>query len=235
MDRRFAKCALVLALTLIPLLGACTPETPETQLSWGVNDRLGRRAPVRTASASDSGPRVYVYQEPGDSNATPPVLTPRPAYRPATARFTPAYDPYREEPNRAQVNAGNASFAWPVSGDVISGFGVATNGERNDGINIATRMNAPIRAAASGTVNYADTLNGYGNLVLIKHAGGYTTAYAHAERLVVVKGDYVASGQVIGYAGETGDVSSPQLHFEIRSNTTPVNPRSYLTTTSASN
>jgi murein DD-endopeptidase MepM/ murein hydrolase activator NlpD len=85
-------------------------------------------------------------------------------------------------------------------------------------------------------VTYAgDELKAYGNLVLLKHNGGYTTAYAHAERLVVSKGDFVARGQVIGYSGQTGDVSSPQLHFEIRTNTTPVNPRSYLSTTSASN
>ena len=119
---------------------------------------------------------------------------------------------------------------------MISDFGATTTGGKNDGINIATTMGAPIHASASGTVTYAgDELKGYGNLVLVKHAGGYTSAYAHADRLVVQKGDFVARGQVIGYSGQTGDVSSPQLHFEIRSNTTPVNPRSYLSSTTASN
>jgi murein DD-endopeptidase MepM/ murein hydrolase activator NlpD len=126
------------------------------------------------------------------------------------------------------------TFAWPVTGPVISDFGSTSNGGRNDGINIATAMDAPIRASASGTVTYAgDELKGYGNLVLIKHEGGYTTAYAHADRLLVQRGDFVAKGQVIGYAGQTGDVTRPQLHFEIRSNTTPVNPRAYLMTTQA--
>jgi murein DD-endopeptidase MepM/ murein hydrolase activator NlpD len=76
-------------------------------------------------------------------------------------------------------------------------------------------------------------LKNYGNLVLIKHTGGYTTAYAHADHLVVTRGDFVARGQVIGYTGQTGDVSAPQLHFEIRSGTAPVNPRGYLNSTTA--
>ena len=115
-----------------------------------------------------------------------------------------------------------------MNGTVISGFGAAANGERNDGINIATRLDTPIRAAASGTVSYADTLNGYGELVLIKHSNGYVTAYAHADRLLVARGDFVAKGQVIGYAGTSGDVTSPQLHFEIRNGVTPVDPERYL-------
>jgi murein DD-endopeptidase MepM/ murein hydrolase activator NlpD len=229
MDRRTSKFALVLALAFIPMLAACGSDTPETHLSWGVNDRLAtRRAPVRTSALPPAnGPRTYVYQEDG-YEASPPVPTPRPAYRAASAiKQTPTYE-YRDEPSRAAPAAGNASFAWPVSGEVIAGFGVARNGERNDGINIATRMNAPIRAAAGGTVNYADRLNGYGNLVLIKHSNGYVTAYAHADRLLVRSGDYVAKGQVIGYAGQTGDVSSPQVHFEIRNGTRPVDPERLL-------
>ena len=228
MDRNFSKVALVLALSLVPLLAACST-SPETHLSWGVNDRLSpRRAPVRTAAATraNRGGRTYVYPERG-GEAAPPVPTPRPAYRAAATKYTPTYE-YREEPRRASLPAGNASFAWPVNGDVISGFGVARNGERNDGINIAARMNAPIRASASGTVNYADKLNGYGNLVLIKHANGYVTAYAHADRLLVSSGDFVAKGQVIGYAGQTGDVNSPQVHFEIRNGTKPVDPERLL-------
>ena len=215
------------ALAFLPLLTACS-STPETHLSWDVNDRLSnKRVATRPAAApasSGSGPRVYVYQDPGESIAVPPVPTPRPAYGVASnARPQPvSYRPSTPAP------AGNASFAWPVSGEVISGFGVARNGERNDGINIAARHNAPIRAAAGGTVSYSGALNGYGNLLLVKHANGYVTAYAHADRLLVAQGDYVAKGQVIGYVGTSGDVTSPQLHFEIRSGTAPVDPQRYL-------
>lgn len=122
------------------------------------------------------------------------------------------------------------AFAWPLRGRVISEFGTKLSGERNDGINIAAILGAPIHAAANGTVTYAGNgLKGYGNLVLIRHAEGYVTAYAHADTLAVAKGDIVSKGQVIGYAGETGGAAEPQLHFEIRHGTTPVNPRSLLT------
>ena len=233
MDRRFSKIAAVLALSLAPLVTACTPDTPETQLSWGVNDHAGIRragAPVKTARAD--GPRVYAYQDPGEEISSPPVPTPRPAYRPASVRTAQVYeyrDDVRARPADKSPAPANAVFAWPVNGTVIAGFGATRNGERNDGINIAASRNAPIRAAASGTINYADSLNGYGNLVLIKHSNGYVTAYAHADRLLVARGDFVVKGQVIGYAGQTGDVSSPQVHFEIRNGTTPVNPERYLT------
>jgi murein DD-endopeptidase MepM/ murein hydrolase activator NlpD len=229
MDRSIFRFALVLALAFIPFVAACTPDTPETQLSWGVNDRIGPRKPVPVKTASAGSARVYVYQD--SEEATPPVPTPRPDFNPsshpATARSAPVYE-YREPYRAAGAAAGAAVFAWPVSGQVISGFGTTARGERNDGINIAARLDAPIRASASGTVSYADSLNGYGKLVLIKHPNGYVTAYAHADRLLVAQGDFVAKGQVIGYAGQTGDVDSPQLHFEIRNGTTPVNPERYL-------
>lgn len=231
MDRRISKLLPLLALSLLPLLTACASETPETHLSWGVNDRVGKRAPVRTASTG-TGARTYVYQDALEPIGQPPVLTPRPAYRTAAAaqRSTPVYE-YREPTNdreRPSIVAGNVAFAWPVAGQVISGFGVTRNGERNDGINIAARQGTPIRASASGTVSYAGALNGYGNLTLVKHSNGYVTAYGHADRLLVSQGDFVAKGQVIGYVGQTGDVSSPQVHFEIRNGTTPVNPERLL-------
>lgn len=213
------------ALLASPLLAACMPDTPETQLSWDANTRMTKsqaRAAAPSASrvaANGNTARTYVYE---DKYAATP--TPRPA-------------PYSSVSSQPLAPVGNApNFAWPVSGRVISDFGATANGGKNDGINIATAMDAPIHASASGTVTYAgNELKDYGNLVLVKHAGGYTTAYAHADRLVVQKGDFVAKGQVIGYSGQTGDVTTPQLHFEIRANTTPVNPRSYLSSTTASN
>jgi murein DD-endopeptidase MepM/ murein hydrolase activator NlpD len=125
--------------------------------------------------------------------------------------------------------AAAGAFAWPLSGNIVADYGTSVSGERNDGINIAVPYGTPIHAAAAGQISYAgNELRGYGNLVLIKHDDGYVTAYAHAERIIVGRGDYVQKGQVIGYAGQTGDVTSPQLHFEIRKGVTPVNPRALL-------
>lgn len=215
----FRNLALVALVSFLAV--GCMPPTPETALSWDANTRMSKRPVV----AQDARPKTYAYQDKYAKAA------PRPA--PVTRSAMPS-TPVTAKP--LGPVGGAPAFAWPLSGRVLSDFGATTTGGRNDGINIAASMGTPIRASASGFITYAgDELKGYGNLVLIKHSGGYTTAYAHAERLVVVKGDFVAGGQVIGYAGQTGDVAAPQLHFEIRSNTTPVNPRSYLTTTSASN
>jgi murein DD-endopeptidase MepM/ murein hydrolase activator NlpD len=229
MDRRFPTFAL-LALGLLPLLTACMPDTPETVFAWDANDQMAPRhrasAPVRAASNTGKGARVYAYQDSAEEVVAPPVPTPRPTYHAPASSAPITRAPYRAA--AAPAPAGNIVFAWPVTGTVISGFGATANGERNDGINIAASRDTPIRAAASGTVSYADTLNGYGELVLIKHSNGYVTAYAHADRLLVSRGDFVAKGQVIGYAGTTGDATSPQVHFEIRNGVTPVNPERYL-------
>ena len=126
--------------------------------------------------------------------------------------------------------AGNLpSFRWPVKGRVIAGFGPKTNGGQNDGINLAVPEGTPVKAADDGVVAYSgNELKGYGNLVLVRHANGYVSAYAHASELLVKRGDTIKRGQVIANAGQTGNVTSPQLHFEIRKGSTPVDPTKYL-------
>lgn len=120
-------------------------------------------------------------------------------------------------------------FQWPVKGAVISNFGTAGIGRRNDGINIAATEGATIRAAADGEVVYRGAeLDGYGNLLLIKHDGGFVTAYAHVDKMFPRKGQRVSKGQVIGKVGKTGAVSQPQLHFEIRHNLKSVDPLRFL-------
>lgn len=121
------------------------------------------------------------------------------------------------------------SFRWPVHGHIISAFGSKPNGQENDGINISVPEGTPIKAAEGGEVAYAgDELKGYGNLILVRHPDGYVTAYAHASKLLVKRGDKVRRGEVIAKAGATGNVTSPQLHFEIRKGSTPVDPMPYL-------
>ncbi|MDE2384270.1 MAG: LysM peptidoglycan-binding domain-containing M23 family metallopeptidase [Alphaproteobacteria bacterium] len=128
------------------------------------------------------------------------------------------------------------SMRWPVRGKVISGFGSKPNGMKNEGINIAVPEGTKIQAADAGVVAYAgNELKGYGNLVLIRHANGYVTAYAHAASLLVKKGDQVKRGDVIATAGQTGAVQSPQLHFEVRKGATAMDPITFLNSASASN
>lgn len=127
------------------------------------------------------------------------------------------------------AGSGKGPFVWPVQGKVIGAFGSSKEGLKNDGINIAAPLGAPVVAAADGTVAYAgNELRGFGNMVLIRHDGGYVTAYAHNANLLVKKGDKVKRGQTIARVGQTGAVFGPQLHFEIRKGTQPVDPMSFL-------
>ena len=129
----------------------------------------------------------------------------------------------------AEAAGGLPSFRWPVKGRIIASFGPRPNGTPNDGINLAVPEGTPIKAADDGVVAYAgNELKGYGNLVLVRHANGYVSAYANASALMVKRGDTVKRGQVIARAGQTGSVTSPQLHFEIRKGSTPVDPMRFL-------
>ncbi|WP_284537318.1 peptidoglycan DD-metalloendopeptidase family protein [Pleomorphomonas sp. T1.2MG-36] len=126
-------------------------------------------------------------------------------------------------------SAADGSFRWPVRGRVISAFGVKPGGERNDGINIEVPEGTPIKAAEGGQVIYAgNELKGFGNLVLVKHSNGFVSAYAHASEVLVQRGDSILRGQTIAKVGATGNVSRPQLHFEIRNGNRPVDPLPYL-------
>ncbi len=120
-------------------------------------------------------------------------------------------------------------FIWPVRGRVISGFGVKSKGLRNDGINIAAKRGTPVVATENGVVAYAgNEIRGFGNLLLIKHAGGWISAYAHNDSVLVKRGQKVGKGQQIATVGSTGSVKSPQLHFEMRRGRIARDPRKYL-------
>ena len=116
-----------------------------------------------------------------------------------------------------------------MRGKVITAYGSKTNGKVNDGINVAVPEGTPIKAAEDGVVAYAgNELKTYGNLVLIRHSNGYVTAYAHASEILVKRDEPIKRGQVIAKSGQTGNVSAPQLHFEIRKGSSPVDPMPYL-------
>jgi len=119
--------------------------------------------------------------------------------------------------------AGKGRFVWPVRGEILSAFGVQDVDRRNDGVDIRSPMGTAVHAAAAGEVVYAgDQVPGFGNLVLVKHADGWVTAYAHLARVDVKMRDTVAQDQQIGEVGQTGGVPEPQLHFEVRYAATPI-------------
>lgn len=123
----------------------------------------------------------------------------------------------------------SSKFAWPVRGKILSGYGAKSSGLFNDGINIGASQGTAVKAAENGVVAYAgNEVKGMGNLIIIQHASGWMTVYAHMDSLDVKRGVRVSVGQKIGTVGSTGKVDVPQLHFEIRKGTKAYNPSSYL-------
>jgi murein DD-endopeptidase MepM/ murein hydrolase activator NlpD len=162
--------------------------------------------------------------EPASQPSAQPVI-PAPATPAApTAVSTPSPQPDSAPPARA------GRFAWPVRGTIVSAFGAKPGGLQNDGINIAAPRGTAVRAAENGVVVYAgNELKGFGNLLLVRHADGWMSAYAHLDEAVVARGAQVQRGQVIGQVGQTGSVAAPQLHFELRRGGRAVDPQSVLT------
>jgi hypothetical protein len=127
---------------------------------------------------------------------------------------------FRPPPKRA-----GSRFERPVKGPVLAGFGKQGHGKYNDGINLAAKRGASVKAAENGIVVYSgQDIKSFGNLLLIKHEGGWLTAYGHLDKISVKKGDVINRGEKVGTVGDTGHVLKPQLHFEIRRRGKPVDP-----------
>ena len=127
------------------------------------------------------------------------------------------------------TNKVDTDFIWPVKGKILNNFGSETPGFFNDGINISSNLGTSVKASLEGEIVYSgNEIPGYGNLILIKHSKNWITAYAHLEKIVKKKGNYVKKGETIGLVGKTGNVSEVQLHFEIRKGKEAVNPLKYL-------
>lgn len=176
---------------------------PPYRLSVGQRLRLPVQS--QTAPVQNPGPVKVAVTPP------PPIKTTGPVdVRPAT-----------------QVS--KVGFQWPLEGRIISRYGPKENGLHNDGINIGAKRGAHVRAARDGVVAYAGNgFKGFGNILLIRHDGGWISAYAHNERLLVAKGQSVKRGQVIARVGTSGSATTPQLHFEIRKGRAALDPESQL-------
>jgi murein DD-endopeptidase MepM/ murein hydrolase activator NlpD len=120
-----------------------------------------------------------------------------------------------------------AGLVWPCDGVVVSGFGMRW-GRLHEGIDIGCAYGTPNRAAAAGTVIHSGWLGGYGNLVVVDHGNGLSTAYAHASALLVGVGQTVSQGETVSLVGSTGNSSGPHLHFEVRVDGVAVDPLFYL-------
>lgn len=175
----------------------------------------------RTTAVASSAPSPT----PQASRATPPAAAPARATVPPTPvsestpiRLTPVAGPHA-------VGAPPAGgFIWPAAGALLSGFGVADGGVRNDGVDIGAPAGAEVKSAAAGEVVYAgDELSGFGNLLLVQHPGGWVSAYAQASELLVRVGERVRQGQAVARAGPGG-----RVHFELRLGRDPVDPALYL-------
>ncbi len=189
------------------------------------------------------------YKPLAERDVSSPPVSPQagqqsaPAGRTAIAETRSGAPPATTEPTRTQTAAAapvarppaaaaaaSTAFIWPVKGPILSSFGPTAKGQHNDGVNIAVPKGTPVLAAADGNVVYVgNELRGFGNLLLIKHAGTeYITAYANNDKLLVRKGDHVTKGQKVALSGDTGGVGQPQLHFELRQGAKAIDPQTVL-------
>jgi len=165
------------------------------------------RSNPRPAEPETSGPALPSRPQPYTPSGAPPAQ-----------RAAPSIPTVTPPPSDAQISQmARGRFTWPLKGELLSDFGVKPTGQRNDGIDIQAEAGASVRSAADGDVVYAgDQVPGFGNLVLIKHADGWVTAYGHLSRVDVKMQQKVMQGQQIGEAGTSGGVTEPQVHFEVR-------------------
>jgi murein DD-endopeptidase MepM/ murein hydrolase activator NlpD len=195
--------------------------------------KIGERLVIPGVRVSTAKPKVtpVAQAKPAPAPAAAPPAPSEPGPAVSASVFAPVADPpAAKDPVKSADGTGALpKFRWPANGRVIAGFGPTTNGQQNDGINIALPENTAVKAAEDGVVAYAgNELKGYGNLILVRHPNGYVTAYAHAKELLVKRGDQVKRGQMIARSGQTGNVNAPQLHFEIRKGASPLDPTKYL-------
>lgn len=186
------------------------------------NARISPRTAIETQSLDDnryaSAQTTWLDTGAGSSAAPPRNLrSPAPPAAAPQKLATP------------QKTAAPDYFIWPVKGKILSDYGPKEGGLHNDGINIGAPGGTPVQAAADGTVVYVgNELASFGNLILVRHGNGWVSAYGHLQKADVSRGDTVTRGQVLGTVGKSGNVTAPQLHFELRQGRSALNPRRHL-------
>ena len=191
--------------------------------------RVGQRLRIPYTGPADTAQQTAALPSSVATAPLPAPGKPAPSARPVEPAPLKVSRPSVPQPIARPPVASPNGFIWPVEGRVVSAYGTKSKGLRNDGINIVAARGTPVRAAQNGVVAYAgNELRGFGNLLLIKHADGWVTAYAHNETLLVQRGDTVRQGQVVARVGSTGNVAAPQLHFEVRKGKSAVDPKRHL-------
>lgn len=215
-----------------------TLKVPGTGASAAAEPARVVPARVVTAAAPNAVPGSGSIASPKIINAVPVAA---PAAAPTAAPVEAVVPPIAAAPAvekapivtvaapSATIAAAPAKFRWPVKGPVLAGFGKRPDGSQNDGVDLSVPVGTDVHAAAAGTIAYAGSeLKGYGNLILVRHDNGWVSAYAHASEMLVKRGDAVTRGQVIAKSGQSGTAGQPQLHFELRQGSKPVDPTPHL-------
>lgn len=238
---RYSAIATVLMLaTLVLSMSACAKQEMadiedhrDTVYTRGTmpkySDSLRASQPVEIAAKYKSDVQQYGAEaEVVSVNATD---LPAPSSKPQVAANSPAIP--APDMSKASLKPlpmiGGSQFAWPVQGDIIGKFGQQPDGSVQEGIVIAAKSGTPILASAAGDVAYVGAaIPEYGQMVIIRHAGGYMTSYAHAQEIIVGKGKHVEQGDIIGYVGKSGNAPTPRLHFTVRADKQTVDPMPLL-------
>jgi murein DD-endopeptidase MepM/ murein hydrolase activator NlpD len=201
---------------------------PKEQPAKGKSVDTKAVKPAKTAEAHAPTPAKPTQPAPGKIakiEAAPIAKLQRVPAKPTVDPAPTASLPAKAEAAPAPAADTNPEFRWPARGRIIQGF----KSGGNDGINISVPEGTAVKAAENGVVAYAGSeLKGYGNLVLIRHPNGFVSAYANNGELNVKRGETVKRGQTIAKSGQSGNVATPQLHFELRKGSTPVDPTNYL-------
>lgn len=222
---------------IVPPPSQSMSDAPASFAPPPISEPAARPSYAAPSAASYAAPTAPTYNAPAVRSVRPSVINAREEASAPSAMVPPvATQPKIEQVAVAAPQAsapvastGNVQLRWPVIGRVVAGFGGRPDGTHNDGINLSVPLGTDVHAAETGVVAYAGSeLKGYGNLILVRHDNGWVTAYAHNEELLVKRGDKVSRGQVIAKAGKTGTVDQPQLHFELRQGSRPVDPTPYM-------
>jgi len=231
--RALPLAALLLALGTGLVLEACTSRPPPQGIVHVVQpgENLYRIALRYGVSVEDLA-KANRIEDPRDLRVGMRLLIPA-GPPPATGGETEYGCATAPESERRAVQAAaradaDLSFEWPARGTITTCFQGPGVGRDHEGLDIAAPPGTPVRAAEAGKVIYSDRLGAYGNVVVVKHAGRYSSVYAHNRRNLVSQGSFVEKGQEIAVVGATGNATGPHLHFEIRNERRPDDPLLYL-------